>query len=214
MVDVKEQISQVRRTLGSRALEAGEARVMTISQVYDTDILDLWDIVTNPERIPRWFLPVTGELKEGGHYQLTGNAGGTISKCDKPHGYAATWEYGGQVSWIEVRLSPSDSGEGTLFELEHVAHVQDEFWDTYGPGATGVGWDLGMYGLATYISTPESPLDPEAMANWHTTPEGQTFMRSSSDLWAAASVADGTDPAAAKARADRTYGFYTGTSVE
>lgn len=184
---------------------------MTISQVYDTDIDDLWDVVTNAERIPRWFLPIEGDLKEGGHYQLTGNASGTISKCDKPRGYAATWEFGGQVSWIEVRLSPSQGG--TRFELEHVAHVADEFWDVYGPGATGVGWDLGLYGLATYLSDPSKPVDQEKMATWHTTPEGQAFMRLSTDAWAEASIADGTPAADAKERADRTYAFYTGTET-
>ena len=56
MIDVKQQISAVRRTLGSRRLEAGEARVSTLSQVFDTGIDDLWDVVTNPERIPRWLL--------------------------------------------------------------------------------------------------------------------------------------------------------------
>src|SRR5690348_15960946 len=93
MIDVDTQISQVRRELGTRTLEAGEARVSTISQVYPTDIDDLWDVVTNAERIARWFMPVEGELKEGGHYQLIGNASGTITNCDKPRSYAATWEY-------------------------------------------------------------------------------------------------------------------------
>ncbi len=38
---------------------------------------EVWDALTNPERIPRWFLPISGELRLGGRYQLTGNAGGT-----------------------------------------------------------------------------------------------------------------------------------------
>ena len=79
MIDVKEQINAVRRTLGERTLEAGAAKVLTISQVYDTGIDDLWDTVTNPERIPRWFLPISGELRVGGRYQFEGNAGGTIT---------------------------------------------------------------------------------------------------------------------------------------
>ena len=31
------------------------------------------------------------------------------------------------MSWIEVRLTPSADG-GTRFELEHIAHVDDERW--------------------------------------------------------------------------------------
>ena len=209
MKDAKEQISAVRRQVGDRLLEAGQARVSTISQVYDTDLDDLWDAVTSPERIPRWFLPVSGELREGGRYQFEGNAGGTITRCDKPRGISATWEFNGEVSWVEVRLS--DEGDGrTRFELEHVAHVADEFWDLYGPGAVGVGWDGALLGLAMHLSDPSAPMDPEAVLAWSATEQGKLFHRLSSDGWAEASVAHGTDPQAAREQADRTYAFYTG----
>ena len=209
MIDVDTQISQVRRVLGSRTLEAGEARVSTISQVYDTGIDDLWDVVTSSERIPRWFMPVEGDLREGGKYQLIGNASGTITACERPSRYAATWEYAGQVSWIEVRLTPE--GDGTRFELEHVAQVADEWWDQFGPGATGVGWDMALLGLASHLTDPSSAIDPATMATWHETPEGQSFLRQASDLWVEASIGAGTDPAAAREAGERTYAFYTGT---
>ena len=211
MIEVKQQISQVSRKLGTRTLAAGEARVATISQVYDTDIEDLWEVVTSAERIPRWFLPISGELKEGGRYELTGNASGTVTTCDKPRGYDATWEFGGQISWIEVRLT--GEGDRTRFELTHIAHVQDEWWDQFGPGATGVGWDGALLGLASHLGDPAFTPDPEKMATWHTTDEGQAFYRASADAWAAAAVEAGDDPAAAKAAGDRTYAFYTGTEA-
>jgi uncharacterized protein YndB with AHSA1/START domain len=209
MIDVKQQISAVRRTLGHRELAAGEARVSTISQVYDTDLDDLWDVVSSAERIPRWFLPISGDLREGGHYQLEGNAGGTITSCDKPNGYTATWEYNGGVSWIEVRLTAE--GERTRFELEHMAHVEDELWDQYGPGATGIGWDMGLLGLALHLSDPAAPRDQEAMMAWTTSAEGKEFTRLSSDAWAEVNVAYGTDPTTAGEQADRCYAAYTGT---
>src|SRR4029077_19508070 len=119
MIDVKHQISEVRREVGSTVLEAGEARVITISQAYEGSLDEVWDACTNPERIARWFLPVSGDLRIGGHYQLQGNAGGTIERCDPPNSFAATWEFGGGVTWIEVRLTAEPDGS-TLFELEHI----------------------------------------------------------------------------------------------
>jgi uncharacterized protein YndB with AHSA1/START domain len=210
MIDAQEQINAVRRTVGSRVLEAGEARVLTISQVYDTDIDDLWDVVTNPERIPRWFLPVSGELKEGGHYQFEGNAGGTITRCDRPRSYAATWEFGDTVSWIEVRLSPEADGR-TRFELEHVAHIADEWVDQFGPGAVGIGWDGGLLGLANYLADPGAALDRAAAAAWQISDDGKRFMRRSSDAWAEADIAAGTDPERARRLAENTYAAYTAT---
>ena len=208
MVDVKEQISAVRRTQGRRQLEAGEAQVSTLSRVFDTDIDDLWDVVTSAERIPRWFLPISGDLKEGGHYQLEGNAGGTITRCEKPNSYAATWEYGGAMSWIEVRLTPEGAGR-TRFELEHVAHVADEFWREFGPGATGLGWDLGLFGLAGYLAGPDAAVQPSEAAAWMASADGKEFIRLSSEAWYEAHVAAGEDPLIARGMADRSYAAYT-----
>jgi uncharacterized protein YndB with AHSA1/START domain len=132
MIEVTGQINSVQRQVGRRTLKAGEARSMTISQTYDAPIKDAWDACTNPERIPRWFLPVSGELRAGGRYQLQGNAGGKIERCDPPTGFAATWEFGGTVSWIEVRLTATGKG-GTRLELEHVVPV-DDHWAEFGPG--------------------------------------------------------------------------------
>src|SRR5439155_9052431 len=61
MIEVSEQINAVRRQIGTRVLEAGEARMLTVSQTYDAAIEDVWDACTSPERIPPWFLPVSGD---------------------------------------------------------------------------------------------------------------------------------------------------------
>ena len=208
MIEVDQQINAVQRTVGSRRLEAGEARMSTISQTYDTDIDDLWESCTDPERIRRWFLPVSGDLRVGGRYQLEGNAGGTIERCDPPRMFAATWEYGGQISWIEVRLTTVGQGR-TRFELEHIAHVDDQIWAEFGPGATGVGWDLALVGMTLYLANPSAAVDPEAVAAWTASADGVRFVTMSSEQWCAANVASGTDPELAKAAADRTTAAYT-----
>src|SRR5690349_8035252 len=146
MIDVIGQISDVERQVGTRTLPAGQARVMVISQTYEAPVADVWDACTNAERIPRWFLPVSGDLTLGGRYQLQGNAGGTVESCEPPHRFGVTWENGDDVSWVEVRLTELDPGR-TRFELQHVAHVDDQRWTEYGPGAVGVGWDGALLGL-------------------------------------------------------------------
>jgi uncharacterized protein YndB with AHSA1/START domain len=208
MIDVTQQISAVARTVGTRTLEAGEARVITISQTYKADVDDVWDACTNPERIPRWFLPVSGELRLGGKYQLEGNAGGTIERCDPPHTFAATWEFGGEVSWIDVRIAP-DGTDRTRFTLEHLAHVDDERWTEFGPGAVGVGWDGAVLGMALHLESGGG-LDPAAAQAWMGSPEGVRFMTESSEAWRAANVAAGEEESAARAAADRTTAFYAG----
>jgi uncharacterized protein YndB with AHSA1/START domain len=209
MIDVAQQINAVRREVGSRTLEAGEARIVTVSQTYAASVDDVWDACTNPERIPRWFLPVTGELRLGGRYQLEGNASGTIERCDPPASFAATWEYGGEVSWIELHVSPESDGR-TRFTLEHIAHVDDERWAEFGPGAVGIGWDLGLVGLALHLSSGMA-VDPQENAAWAASDEGRRFATLSSERWCAANIAAGADEAEARAAADRTTAFYTAT---
>ena len=116
------------------------------------------DAVTNGERIPRWFLPVSGEFELGGRYQLEGNAGGVITACERRSHFAVTWEFGNDVSWVEVRCSDDGAGGGRL-TLTHTRQVS-EHWEEYGPGAVGVGWDLGLPGLAIHLAQPAEPISP------------------------------------------------------
>ncbi len=205
-------VGAVTREVRSVERDGREARVVVASRAYDTTIEDMWDAITNPERIPRWFLPVTGELRLGGQYQLVGNASGTITGCEPPRHLALTWEFGGEVTWVEVHLAPDPNG-GTHLVLEHSAHVDDARWDQFGPGAVGVGWDLGLLGLHWHISGG-SPLDTMALQEWEVSEDAKQYSRQSSEGWRRASIAWGTDESAATAAADRTTAFYTGEGME
>jgi uncharacterized protein YndB with AHSA1/START domain len=207
MIDVEEHVSAVRRTVGNRTFEAGEARTVTIGRVYDTDVADLWDACTTAERIARWFLPVSGELRLHGRYQLEGNAGGTIESCDPPNGFSATWEFGDQVSWIEVHFTDEGPGRARL-QIEHIAPV-DDHWTEFGPGAVGLGWELGLLGLTLHVR--DGDVDQAAVMAWVASDDGHRFLAKSADAWCAADVAGGEEPDVARAAADRTLAAYTGS---
>jgi uncharacterized protein YndB with AHSA1/START domain len=209
MIDVVHEISSVERRVGNRTLEAGEARTVTVSRVYDTSPEDLWEACTDPERIARWFLPISGDLRPGGRYEFLGNASGTIERCEPPHSVDATWEYGGQTSWVQLRLTP-EAGGRTRFALEHIAHVGDELWAQFGPGAVGIGWDQALVGLTLHLASGGEQVDREAVAAWQASDEGRRFVRLAGERWAEASIAAGTDPAEAQAAAARSTDFYTG----
>src|SRR6476619_5342789 len=105
MTSRTDNIAAVRRVLGTVDRDGQELRRLTLTRSYPTTSDDLWEALTDPDRIPRWFLPISGDLRPGGRYQLEGNAGGTVERCDPPESFAATWEFGDQLSWIEVRLT-------------------------------------------------------------------------------------------------------------
>ena len=95
-----------------------------------------------------------GDLRLGGHYQFEGNAGEIVA-CEPPEQFKVTWGMHGQFSCLTITLAEQGS-DRTLLRLEHVAHVPDDMWSEYGPGAVGVGWDGGLLGLALYLAWLES----------------------------------------------------------
>jgi len=194
-----------REYLGKPALVAIAVRS------YDTTVDDLWDAITTPARIARWFAPVEGDLKLGGRYQLQGNAGGTITRCERPEALDVTWEFMGGTSWVTVRLAPD--GQKARLTLEHIAHrdgIGEEHLKQFGPGAVGIGWDLGLYGLERHLLAPEAPRDQNRIDAWVASGEGKAFMRASGDAWGDAHAASGEDPDEARAKAQRTISAYTG----
>ena len=207
--DVESHLGAVKRFVSSLERDGQPARAVTLSRAYaPTTVEDLWDAVTNGERISRWFLPVGGDLEPGGRYQLEGNAGGVIVACERLSHFALTWEFGGDLSWVEVSLAVAEAGRARL-TLTHTARLS-EHWGEYGPGATGVGWELALLVLALHITQPTEPKPGEAA--FTTSPEGKAFIAGSSEGWAQAAVAAGTEPDAARAAARRTTAFYTGES--
>src|SRR5512141_2843137 len=76
MNDLIAELERVRRAVGSETAGDGRAHVVELRRVYGAPIPDVWDVCTNPDRIARWFLPIGGDLRLGGRFQLEGNAGG------------------------------------------------------------------------------------------------------------------------------------------
>lgn len=208
MIDIVNEIQAVQREVGSGRIAAGDGRVIRLSRTYHAPIEDVWDALTDPTRISRWFLPVSGDFRLGGRYQFEGNAGGEIVSCERPNRLLVTWKYAdtgspADVSEVEVRLSPSGD-DATVFELHHTAVVPDEMWDQYGPGAVGVGWEQGLLGLALHLRGG-SVADPMA---WQLSDEGRAYATQSSQGWGEANRAAGADEETVARTVANTTTFY------
>lgn len=196
----------VAREVRSGSRDGTPTRIVVACRTYPTEPADLWDAVTSAERLPRWFLPINGDLQVGGRYQLEGNAGGVIERCDAPESLAVTWEMDPMVSWLSITMTAVDGG--TRLELVHEAPIDPEFWDQFGPGAVGVGWDLAIMGLGLHLASGAA-VDPAEAATFTMSGEGLAFVRQTAGGWADAAAADGDDPEQARAAGERTIHFYT-----
>ncbi len=209
-VDVARVIGAVTREVRNGERDGHPTRTVVAARPYPTGIADLWDAITNEERIPRWFAPVAGDLRLGGRYQIQGNAAGQITACDPPRLVAMTWEFGGAVSWVTIVLESKGADE-TLLTLEHEAPV-DPHWQKFGPGAVGVGWELSLTGLDLHIVGGATVSQSEFEA-WSVTDEGKAFARESAQEWGEAAIASGEERSEATAAAERTRAFYSGEPV-
>jgi uncharacterized protein YndB with AHSA1/START domain len=210
-IDIAAHLGAVSRVVEDRVHEGQKNRVVIASRAYDTSIEDLWDALTNQERLPRWFAPVDGELTLGGRFQVKNNAGGTITACVPPKSFSATWEFGGGVSWINIALAPTKDG-GTHLTLEHIC-PPNPHWDKFGPGAVGVGWELGLLGLGMHIRSQamRDTFDEHAFG---VSEEGKGFVTKTGEGWIAADITGGEDAGEATKRGQRTIHFYRGESFD
>jgi uncharacterized protein YndB with AHSA1/START domain len=182
MIDIPSQLAAIYREVGER--DGGDAVGVLLRRSYDAEIEDVWEAVTDPERTKRWFLPLSGDLRAGGSFQLEGNASGDILTCEPPRLLRVT--FGGPTSVVELRLSASADGE-TVLELEHTVPLAIA-QSTAGALYVGPGWDGALMGLDLFLRG-EVADDPVAAAS---SPEAQAFSKESVQAWTAAVESTGT----------------------
>lgn len=170
----------------------------------------LWQSLTDTEKLEKWFQPVTGELSLNGRFQIQDNASGSVISCQEGESFSITWEFAGDISWVDVSLVELEDGSVRL-SISHTMNFT-EHWTHYGPGATGVGWELSLYGLAFFLLYPDEYKFDEM--EFVSSPTGRSVIEGSSEGWAEAGIASGIEPTHAHQAAKRTTVFYTGVESE
>jgi uncharacterized protein YndB with AHSA1/START domain len=139
-----------------------------VEEVYDTDIDDLWQACTMPERLERWLAQVSGDLREGGVVQLvftsTWTGPATIEVCEAPRHLLLTTEAGtADEGQIEAWLTP----EGTRTRLV----VEERGLPVQSLHFYGAGWQVHLEDLGRCLATGASVhedgwSDQRAAAAW------------------------------------------------
>jgi uncharacterized protein YndB with AHSA1/START domain len=179
MTDFSDALGTVEREV----IRGEEHVTVRMRRSYDASTEDVWSAITEPDRLRRWFLPLSGDLREGGKYELEGKASGEILRCRPPRFLKVTWM--SEVSLVELRLE--DDEEGTALTLEHSVPLE---MAGSGAGALfpGPGWDVAFLGLGLYLSG-ETVDDPQA---WESTLDVQRYNALVIEAWAEAASATAT----------------------
>ncbi|MFL6155259.1 MAG: SRPBCC domain-containing protein [Marmoricola sp.] len=127
-----------------RALD-DEVGAVRVEDVFDTDVEDLWDAITSPERLARWIAEeVTGDLRLGGDFHVrfvsTWTGPGRVEVCERPHHLLLTMEPGtSEESQIEAWLTAE--GDRTRLVVEDRGLVLDKLY------FHGAGWQAHLEDL-------------------------------------------------------------------
>lgn len=138
-----------------RRLDGGRGAVR-VDAVYPTDPADLWQAVTDRERLARWIAVVEGDLRLGGlltaHFTSGWEGSGRVDVCEAPERLLVTMEPGTpDETVIEAVLTPE--GEGTRLVVEERGMPLD------GLPVHGAGWQ-------THLEDLGSALDGRTPAPW------------------------------------------------
>jgi uncharacterized protein YndB with AHSA1/START domain len=204
-LSINDWIAQTTRDVRPGSVAGGPGFAAVSRRTYDASAEDVWDAITSPARLERWFLPVSGKLEQGGKFQLEGHAGGDIVECDRPRKLHLTWMAEGHpANEVVVTLTPEGDSKTTL-ELEHsgpgegdeaIGHVL----------AVGVGWDPALIALGQEAQGEEL-LDKSF---WFESPEAIEFTKMSVRAWAEVLKERKVgDPDVVTKTAEETLGFYT-----
>ena len=211
-MDFSKAFGATFRKVGEGRRDGKPTRIVQATRTYPTSQQDLWNALTEKQRICRWFAQVSGDFKVGGRYCIKDNADGTITACEPPKDLALTWEFFGNVSWVSITVEQVK--DGALLTLEHemtTDPASQAHWAQYGPGATGVGWDLSFIGLDVHLADPSQTILAAGIA-WSESDQGKTTLRSWAQEWGNADIKTGTPVETANDMANRTADFYTGES--
>lgn len=125
--------------------------------VYDTDIDDLWQAITTRQRLARWMVDYTGDLREGGTWAVATEgdeepwATGKIAVCDAPRSFTTTWHATGEDP-THLTVTLEAVGGGTRMQLVHTG-IRSIFY--------GAGWQTYLERLAAEVAGEPIPED------WH-----------------------------------------------
>ena len=195
LTDALDQIGAVQRGLGSLEHRGKPARALTAERTYGATATDVWDALTNPERLPRWFLPVEGDLRLGWPVPAQGQRG-WHDRALRPAARAR------RVLGVRRR---HQLGRGRPERVRRRHHAGAAPHAADAPTSTGSATGQAPSGSAgTSRCSGCAPrgggetVDPAAFEAWRQSDDGRDFMTRSSDAWRDADVAGGTDPADAR----------------
>ncbi|WP_310963440.1 SRPBCC domain-containing protein [Nocardioides terrisoli] len=149
-----------------RALDETRGAVR-VEDIYDTDIEDLWDACTRPERLARWIAQVAGEPRVGDTVEAvftsTWSGPVRVEACDAPtHLLLTMGPETDDETVLEAWLTEGASGTRLVVEERGLPVERLHFY--------GAGWQVHLEDLARSFvgdAHPEGWSESTPSTAWH-----------------------------------------------
>ena len=148
MDDMDTWLGATERETGQREIGGQAGCSVRIRRSFPAPVGEVWSACTTRSRIDTWFLPVTGELRVGGTYQLESYAEGEIIRCEKPGFLSVTMAIQGAPGEAQLRLR--ENGEDTVLEFEHTMAADAALWSAIAP-EIGSAWEVALKYLERHL---------------------------------------------------------------
>ncbi len=147
-------------TIFGNLTKTGSTFTLDFERSFSTDVDDVWEAVTTPERLSRWMAPYEGNLRLGGTWKALNSDGslfctGTVTECDPPHRFVTSW-HAVEESPTTLTITIEPTAHGAMLRLHHegVGSIY------YGPG-----WQTYLEQLDDELgAAPTSVTDPTRVA--------------------------------------------------
>lgn len=127
-----------------------ERGAVRVEDVYDTDIDDLWEACTDPERLARWIAHVEGDLRVGGEFRARftteWEGTGRVETCEPPRRLVVVTRADGEPDEQVIEATLTPDGDRTVLVVEERGLPIE-----YLPGY-GAGWQVHLEDLAAYVA--------------------------------------------------------------
>jgi uncharacterized protein YndB with AHSA1/START domain len=145
-------MSELIQVLG-RVERVGDEVAAVFDRHYDTSPDDLWEACTEPERLARWFAPVSGDLRAGGHFTIHFDDADTpvcrVVLCEAPARLVWEWPLGEVTSLVTVEVRADGDGSRLVLRHERLTAAQ-------APGYAA-GWDAHLRSLEGHVCHTPAP---------------------------------------------------------
>ena len=150
-------MSELMQVLGRVERDGGDAAVV-FDRRYQTAADDLWSACTDPERLARWFAPVTGDLRPGGAFTIHFDDADTpecrVVACVAPEQVVWEWPVRGVATRVTVTIAADGDGSRLVLRHDRLAPAQ--------VAGYAAGWD-------TYLRSLDAHVDGTPPPDWDAT---------------------------------------------